>query len=266
MRIGHCVPAVGDAFQKNHVAYSRVGAGNARQVDALAIDALRHRPVTGLIGRQSGSGRREIPKRANATRGQVQSATLVYKRPAQRWVMSPGEVHLLSAFVSDALVNSQDRFVATNAHRLDEMKWSANGSDFEPNFDLVRVVPGYRVAPRQQQNLAVLSNLRALMKRQTAAVWEQFLPPAFIVIHVRAVSARARGYEVRTLSKSSPRPPHQIDIARLVKKLIDICAFICDDRHPKFLVFERDAPMAFQDQLGYSAAIVAIVLVGLVIH
>src|SRR5438093_342755 len=138
------------------------------------------------------------------------------------------------------------------------MKRRANRADFETNFDLVGFILRNDVAPRQQQDFAMLSYLGALMQRKVAAVRKQLLPPAFVVVQVRAGGTRTRWLEVRAFAKTRPCAPHEVDIARFVKKLVDIRAFIGNDRHAKLFVFERDTSMAFQRQFGDPASVVAI--------
>ena len=116
--------------------------------------------------------------------------------PSECRVMAPGEVDLLSTFVCQALAYAQYCFIAPQAHTLNQMKRRADRANLETNFDLIRFIPGYVVAPRKQQNLPVLSDLGSMMQRQVAAVRQHFLPSAFIVVHMRSAGARARGDEV----------------------------------------------------------------------
>ena len=71
---------------------------------------------------------------------------------------------------------------------------------------------------------------------------------------------------MRAFAKANPRPPHEIDIARLVEKLVDVSAFVRDDCHAQLFILERNAAMAFKDHLSDSAAVIAIVMKRLIAH
>ena len=67
-------------------------------------------------------------------------------------------------------------------------------------------------------------------------------------------------------AKPNPGPPHEIDIARLVEKLIDVRALVGNDCHAQIFVLERNAAMAFKNHLSYPAAVVPIVMKRLIVH
>src|SRR5215471_18151653 len=102
------------------------------------------------------------------------------------------------------------------------------------------------------------------MQRRISAVWEQFLPATFVVIHMRPGRSVAARNEVMAGAKPGPRAPHEIDVARLVKKLVDIGPFVGDDPNAKLLVLQRDRAVAGINEFGYATAIVAVVIVGLI--
>src|ERR1700730_13245315 len=127
-------------------------------------------------------------------------------------MMTPGEVHFLSAFVGHTLSNPQDRFVPPKADRLNKMKWSSNCAHFKANFDFIGLIFCCYVAPRQQQDFAVLSDLGPLMQRQVATIGKQVLPAAFVIVHMRTRGSRTRRLEVSAFAKANPRPPHESNV------------------------------------------------------
>ena len=71
---------------------------------------------------------------------------------------------------------------------------------------------------------------------------------------------------MRAVPKADPRAPHEINVARLVEKFVNVRAFIRDDRDSELFVFERDHPVTFVNKLCDATAVIAIVMVGLIVH
>ena len=78
--------------------------------------------------------------------------------------MSPGEVNRLPALIGDPFVNPQRGLVTPETYRLHKMERRTNSADFEADLDLIRLVPGDCVSPRQKRHLAVLAEFGALMQ------------------------------------------------------------------------------------------------------
>src|SRR5215212_1810012 len=71
---------------------------------------------------------------------------------------------------------------------------------------------------------------------------------------------------MRTRAQPRPCAPHEIYVARLVEKLINVRPFIRDDRDAKPLVFKRDRTVAFVNKLCDATAVIAIMVVSLIAH
>src|SRR5207244_1916302 len=110
-------------------------------------------------------------------------------------------------------------------------------------------------------------DLGALMQRQIAAVGKQLLPAAFVVVHMRTrIGSRACRDEVSSFAKPNPATPHEIQISRLIQKLVYVGALVCDYCHAQLFILERNASVAVQDWFRDSTTVVAIVVVSLVLH
>ena len=112
----------------------------------------------------------------------------------------------------------------------------------------------------------MLSDFGALMHREIAAVRKHLLPAALIVIGVEPSGPWARGEEMRALSQSISIAPHEIHLARFVKKLDDVGPLVGDNSHSELLVLERYAPVPLVNELSDAAPVVAVVMVGLIAH
>ena len=95
----------------------------------------------------------------------MHATAFIDERPAERRVMAPREVDILTALVRDALVNAQNRLVADKTDCLNEMKRSSDRAYFKTNFDFIRLILRDHVAPGKKQDFTVLSDFSSLMKR-----------------------------------------------------------------------------------------------------
>ena len=101
-------------------------------------------------------------------------------------MMAPGEINLLTGFVSNGFCNPQCGSTAGKRKMLDQVKWGADRPYIESDFNFFRGVPYHRIGPGQQQNLAVLADVCSLVQRSRSAIWEHLLPSALVIVEMRA--------------------------------------------------------------------------------
>src|SRR5215467_2689311 len=79
-----------------------------------------------------------------------------------------------------------------------------------------------------------------------------------------------RTWSRRRIERQRPKPcrrsPHEFDVTRLVEKFVYVGAFVGNNHDSKELVFKCDTAVALVDELHQTAAMIAIVIVGLVSH
>jgi hypothetical protein len=68
------------------------------------------------------------------------------------------------------------------------------------------------------------------------------------------------------ITKTQPGPPHEVNVARLVEKLVDVGAFVGYHCYPELLILKGYAPVPTISKLGYATSIISVVLIGLVVH
>src|SRR5262249_39623619 len=130
-----------------------------------------------------------------------------------------------------SLLNSQNRMFAAQTQSLHQSKGRPYGSYFKPDFNVVGLVSSNRVLPRQQQNLSVLPDLRLLMDADRSTIRKQLLPSALIVVGVSPVPPGSSRQIVSAIAQSQPTAPHEIDVKRFIKKLVNVGSLVRKHGH-----------------------------------